>query len=242
MNTTEPPTATQDAAPAQTPHSLLPTLDPDLNETHENPRPAGQAMQPDETLGSDTLEVIASCRRRAAAWRVPPNWSKTDWGEEVRGILLVAAWTGQDEFDPQRGVPFAGFLHQRAMSRVLTRYRQEWSYGLRFRSPCSSALLDEGEDEAEPLETGGRESGEFSFPGSDGPSEECDLIADAVAALPEPSRRLIQRLFFEEKPEREVAAELGISQPAVSQRKHAILRRLRSAIDAARAAEASGRS
>ena len=180
----------------------------------------------------ETLPVIFRCLRRILSWRLPPNWSRFDWREEVREILGVSAWSAQSEFDPTRGIPFPAFLHQRLMARALTRYRQEWTYGLRFHSRCSESPTSDDEDRADP---GDVPDTVDPFSGVED-SPEREALAEAVAALPEPSRRLMMRLFWEERPEREVAAELGISQPAVSKRKQAIMRELHRSLDARTAA------
>ena len=53
--------------------------------------------------------------------------------------------------------------------------------------------------------------------------QSCGLIND----LPEPDRNLIECLFWEDRTEREIAGRLGITQQAVSKRKHRILDELR---------------
>ncbi len=198
---------------------------------------AGSAP-PADPFTAETLAVIHSCHRRAVSWRLPPNWCANDWSREVEEIVTVAAWMGQDEFDSERGVPYAGFLHQRAMNRVLTRYRQEWNYGLRFHSSCSENDTPH-EDDAPPP---GEIPDHCAPDTAEALPEEAETLVEAIAALPDAQRRLIGLLFFEEKSEREIASEFGISQPAVSQRKHAILRKLRSTLEAARLASAAGSS
>ncbi|MDD4509326.1 MAG: sigma-70 family RNA polymerase sigma factor [Oscillospiraceae bacterium] len=52
-------------------------------------------------------------------------------------------------------------------------------------------------------------------------------VHKALSLLSEKERDLILALFFENKTERDVAAELGISQPAVHKRKNKILAQLK---------------
>ncbi|MEG0751067.1 MAG: sigma-70 family RNA polymerase sigma factor [Oscillospiraceae bacterium] len=55
-----------------------------------------------------------------------------------------------------------------------------------------------------------------------------DAVHLAIARLTENEQQLIVSLFFEEKTERDYAAELGISQPAVHKQKNKILKKLKS--------------
>lgn len=170
------------------------------------------------------LPVLMRCFQRIRAWRLPPNWSAIDWLEEVKEVLIVATVEAETDFDSARGTSFGAFLYHRAMSRVLTRYRQEWNYGTRFQSECAgSRACEEDPDPLECHSPGGRRLAEEAScqPDLEAPLEE---LAEALAALSEPHRRLIELLFWEERAERQIAEEFGVSQPAISQRKHAILR------------------
>src|SRR5579871_2071177 len=83
-----------------------------------------------ETLPPNYAEVLGCCLKRLNSWRIPPNWSASDWLKEIKAIGTAAAWQAEGEFDPSRGVPVAAFLYQRILARVFTRYRQEWAYAL----------------------------------------------------------------------------------------------------------------
>src|SRR5439155_26918604 len=80
----------------------------------------------DETLGS----AMQSGLKRTRSWRMPPNWSGDDWLEELAAVATAAAWQALCDFDPDRGVPLAGFGYCRIISRCLARYRKEWRYAL----------------------------------------------------------------------------------------------------------------
>ena len=82
----------------------------------------------DETLNS----AMQSGFKRIRSWRVPPNWSRDDWLEELAAVATAAAWQALCDFDPDRGVPLAGFGYCRMISRCLARYRKEWRYALRI--------------------------------------------------------------------------------------------------------------
>ena len=54
-----------------------------------------------------------------------------------------------------------------------------------------------------------------------------DMLFAALAELTDDERGLIDALFFDEKSEREVAREVGISQPAIHKRRNRILEKLK---------------
>ena len=53
------------------------------------------------------------------------------------------------------------------------------------------------------------------------------MLMSALDKLTADERSLIDAIFFEEKSEREISHELGISQPAVFKRKNKILEKLK---------------
>lgn len=58
-----------------------------------------------------------------------------------------------------------------------------------------------------------------------------EKLYQALAELSEKEREMIVALFFEEKTERELAAVLGISQPAVHKQKNKILKKLKTFLE-----------
>ena len=210
--------------------------------THPTPR-AGSGGEVSSERSSDALActhwweavcapasrpVLIRCFQRVRTWRPPPNWSVIDWLEEVKEVLSVAAVEAETDFNSTRGIPFRAFLYRRVMARVLTRYRQEWNYGTRFLSECTGSCAYEGA-EPDALECRSshswRTAGEVSSAPEPGTSLEG--LAEAVAALSEPSRRLIAILFWEDRTECEAAREFGVSQPAICKRLHTVLDALR---------------
>lgn len=169
----------------------------------------------DETLGA----AVQSGFRRIRSWRVPPNWSRGDWFAELVAVGTAAAWQAVCEFDPERGVPLAGFGYCRMMTRCLARYRKEWRYALHLvaHDPCETKTTT------------------FKHPGLavssaakvDGMHPSNDDLRGAVGALPVEQRRLIEKLFWQERTEAEVADSMGINQSTISRRKRAILNGLR---------------
>jgi RNA polymerase sigma factor (sigma-70 family) len=151
--------------------------------------------------------------RQLYTWRVPPNWSRRDWHEEMKAEANAAAWEAELDFDPTRGVPLRAFVHQRVLARALTRYRRECAYARR----CG---LHPETDHCEDVTAGGSSSVDVS-----------ESLQRCLDRLPEQNRRLIQCLYWEGKTEREVARLLTRSQPTISQRKRRILEQLRRGMD-----------
>jgi RNA polymerase sigma factor (sigma-70 family) len=185
--------------------------------------PAAEAAVQDETachLITELLkptcsvwpEVWAGFMRRTHNWRIPPRWSSRDWWEEIEAEIVASACHAIRNFDPSRGPSLATFVYHTMLAGALARYRKEWTYALR----CGGS----------------------SLPGTD--CSRRDELTDGVAAieeeqrlmrsmtdLPEKDRRLIERLYWEGLTETDVALGMGISQQAVSKRKHKILKGLR---------------
>src|SRR5262249_32574150 len=76
--------------------------------------------------------AVQSGFKRIRSWRVPPNWSRHDWNEELAAVGTAAACQAVRDFDPARGVPLAGFGYCRVISQCLARYRKEWTYARHF--------------------------------------------------------------------------------------------------------------
>ncbi|WP_426184667.1 sigma-70 family RNA polymerase sigma factor [Microbacterium sp. TWP3-1-2b2] len=62
-------------------------------------------------------------------------------------------------------------------------------------------------------------------------SERRDVLEHAVAALPERMRLIVQAVYLEERPVKDIAEELGVSHSAVSQQRSQAVRLLRDALD-----------
>lgn len=61
--------------------------------------------------------------------------------------------------------------------------------------------------------------------------ERREVLTHAVAALPERMRAIVQAVYIEERPVKEVAEELGVSHSAVSQQRSEAIRLLRDALE-----------
>jgi RNA polymerase sigma factor (sigma-70 family) len=169
----------------------------------------------DETLGS----AVQSGLKRTRSWRVPPNWSPSDWFEELTAVGTAAAWQAVCEFDSELGVPLAAFGYCRIIGRCLARYRKEWRYALHLVAS----------------ESGEKETTAFQHPrliassaaNGNGAHYSNDELRGAIGALPPEQRRLIEQLFCEERTETEVANTMRINQSTINRRKQTILKGLR---------------
>ena len=160
-------------------------------------------------MGSTSLPILDSSLRRIFRWRVPPNWSISDWRNEMRAEAACAAWQAVCDYDPSLGVPFNAFARQRVLTSTLTRYRREWTYALRVpqgREPedSDSRILN------------------FAVP-----AVLDDWPRPALARLTKSDLWLVEQLFLRGRTEATIATETGITQQAVNKRKSMILLRLR---------------
>jgi len=153
----------------------------------------------------DESPSLHACLRRIRRWPVPPNWTSTEWSREVRAQSVAAFWQASCEFDPGRGVPFEAFVRQRVLTAALTRYRQEWTFAIHCRPG----------EECEP-ECTAREA-----------SERKHLVREILTHLSSAEIRLITRLYWAGETEITIAADVCLTQQAVSKRKMAVLRDLR---------------
>jgi DNA-directed RNA polymerase specialized sigma24 family protein len=159
------------------------------------------------------LPVSDGCLRRIFRWRLPPNWSVSDWRNEMRAEAACAAWEAVCDYDPSLNVPFSAFARQRVLTSTLTRYRQEWAYALH------SAPEHEPESSDSRLSDSAASA---AFDASQG---------HALAPLSKSDRWLVGQLFLRDRTETDIATQIGITQQAISKRKRAIVMKLRRYID-----------
>jgi DNA-directed RNA polymerase specialized sigma subunit len=153
--------------------------------------------------------AFSACLRRINAWRVPPNWSTSEWLREMRAVASCAAWEAECDYDAARGIPFSAFARQRVLSRALTRYRREWAYWLH-----STAESGEVRSDGIASHAGHRQT-------------LVSAIGVAIDRLPVSEAWLIRQLYWKERSETEIARDAGITQQAISKRKRVILSSLR---------------
>lgn len=145
------------------------------------------------------------------SWQVPPNWSSIDWHDEIRALAIMSVWQAMQDYDPHRGVPLNSFICCRIKAQVLTHYRREWRFALRIKSSDTENF----DRLAGAVPDGCPVQAEFEF------------LDRALCQLPKREYWLLNQLFWKERTETSIAAELHISQQAVSKRKQSVLRNLR---------------
>jgi DNA-directed RNA polymerase specialized sigma subunit len=158
---------------------------------------------------TEAMDVAA---RQAVArlwrWRVPSNWCRPQWREEIASevALTVLELARGTALEPQTD---ARRIQSRIQNKILSRYRQEWAFSKHF----------DREVVTEPRNCGHREL----------EHEYLALLAlqEAVVALSESDQRLIQQIYWGKCTETQIAAEAGVSVPAICKRKNRILRHLR---------------
>ena len=165
-------------------------------------------------MGEDPLpSVVGSCLKRIFSWRVPPNWTISDWRNEMRAEAACAAWQAVCDYDRSLSVPFIVFARQRVLTSTLTRYRQEWAYALRS------------------LQEYDPESSDRRLLNSTTSEVLDDCPVPALARLSKPDLWFVEQLFLRDRTEADLAVQIGITQPAISKRKRAIVMQLRRYID-----------
>jgi DNA-directed RNA polymerase specialized sigma subunit len=147
--------------------------------------------------------------RKIDKWRVPPNWTRRDWHEEMKSEAAAAALEAELDFDPSRGVPLEAFVQERVWARAWGLYRREWTYarrcGLRLKGGDCDDVTANGFSHVEVSES----------------------LHHFLDRLPEHQHELIVMLFWEEKAEVEIAGMRSLSQQAISKQKRRILALLR---------------
>jgi DNA-directed RNA polymerase specialized sigma24 family protein len=177
----------------------------------------------------DSLEsVIQSCRRRIRSWRIPPNWCRADWFEEVKALETIAAWQYGRVYDTSSGIKYETFVYQKVMAVVLTHYRREWRYALRFipTDECASRRFSSnGVSNSD----GFIERDDIMQCGSSVNNVRSSItgLRAALKNLSKVQRQLIRNLYVYGYSEAEIGKSLEISQRAVNKRKHVILKLLR---------------
>jgi RNA polymerase sigma factor (sigma-70 family) len=175
-------------------------------------------------LSPECYVVLHNCFRRISCWRVPPNWSRSDWLDEIEAHGIAASWQAVCDYDPRRAVPLEKFVYQRIIARALTRHRQEWRYAQRVVPERAANSVPA---RSNPLRIESINHHPTAI------SQAChayEELLDALANLPQSSQLLIEQLFWQEQSEEDISQALRICRRAVNKRKHVILRFLRGAL------------
>ncbi|MFN2426008.1 MAG: sigma-70 family RNA polymerase sigma factor [Candidatus Binatia bacterium] len=128
--------------------------------------------------------------------------------EELTQDVLLAVWRRADSFDPQRSSA-ATWVYALARNRRIDE--------LRLRGHAAPRAEDLAWDSSWSPSTEG------AFEGH----ERCNLLRDALRALPQEQLSVLQRTFFDGKSLAEVAADSGLPLGTVKSRARLALQRLR---------------
>lgn len=157
-------------------------------------------------------QIWAVCSARTHSWRVPPRWSLRDWWEEIDAESVAAACQAIRIFDPNRGCELASFVYGQILGGALSRYRQEWTYAVRYGLAVGEAADVPAPDEP------------FAI------TQDSERLKKTLTELTEADSSLIKQIYWEGRTETEFAGGLGISQQAVNKRKQKILDKLRKSL------------
>ncbi|MCX7642590.1 MAG: sigma-70 family RNA polymerase sigma factor [Armatimonadetes bacterium] len=171
------------------------------------------------------LDILKQSLEQARRWRCPPHWQLDDWREELLAVALAALWEGLNS-----GICSEQKLRQFVTAALMKRYRDEWNYGVRWiQAPSQQDSEDNSEGE------NGWDLWDWVGSETKHNEEEVNWLAivirKALSNLPEEERYLIERKFWDGATEREIARELGISQPALNKRLKQIYKRLRAMLE-----------
>lgn len=176
--------------------------------------------------------------------------------EQVREDLvqegLLAAWQAEAAFDPARGVPREAWVAQKVRWAIRQAQRDadplpaSVRRDLRLLSAATERVEASGRQVSEALvaaESGigvrrlrqarawpttvPLQDGATANPAGDGGGELWDEVAEALRALPDRDRAVLEQRYLQGVPVAQVALTRGISPGRVSQITHAALRRIR---------------
>ncbi len=152
------------------------------------------------------MDIVAGqSLSRAYQWRYPFNWTRPQWWEEIssEAALAVIELSRVTTLDMPTDITRCQNMIQ---NRLLKHYRRE----LAFNKYCGQQI------DNEPTALQDPQQGEVQL----------DLQM-AMNRLPARDRLLIQQLYWEKRTESQIAAEAGVSVPAICKRKKRILCHLR---------------
>ena len=149
--------------------------------------------------------MLQRCLQRVRKWRTPLNWSAGQWMEEAAAQAALACVESRSRYAD--GVVKSGSSESWISNCLLQRYRQEWSFARHCSRPvvCEPYEPEEVDGDMAPM---------------------VPRLQAVLTRLPQPDRQLIHMLYWEHQTETQVAAALGVSQQAISKRKHRIFSRL----------------
>jgi RNA polymerase sigma factor (sigma-70 family) len=163
--------------------------------------------------------ILLKCLARLKSWKPPPNWSASDWFDELQQLAYFAACEAVGNYRVCDTTSPEAFVYSRIMGNVLTCYRREWGYALRFVPEPLSDLVADNDEQSEHVNLLEAEAPD--------PALHHELIDEALANLPPPERYVIEELFWAGRTEQEIGQMLGMNRRRVNRWKQTGLQHLR---------------
>jgi len=187
---------------------------------HDSGLAAGSGVfAANSTVSQDSVaRLLRSCLLHLPRRSVPPSWSCRDWQQEVEQVVALAMMRALNDFHPAGAEDPERFVFRRVDSEVRNRQRREWAFGRR-----SQPMISDSHPGANELSENDANRVDLLVC----PDDLYDDLQQAILQLPEPQRRVIVLLFFEDLTETVAAQKLGLGQPAVNRLKRAGLDSLR---------------
>lgn len=168
------------------------------------------------------LDILKQSLKQVERWRCPPHWNPHDWREEMLATAWAALYEGLSD-----GIQDEVALRRFVTAALMRRYRDEWNYGTRWVQKLNQYQDEDGSEGETDWELWDRAEANLDEDTEQKINFFQILVRQALAQLSKEDRYLIERKFWDMATERELAKELGISQPAVHKRLKRILERLK---------------
>jgi RNA polymerase sigma factor (sigma-70 family) len=180
-----------------------------------------------EELSPKVQKAVQVALHQARQWRCPIHWDGKEWQKELDAIAQAAAFEACFYFDEQRGMTLETFVFWQVLTALRDFHRREWAY---FAFHCGHLTKVSDEGEAGEGDESAEVCEEVATEGLEQEWRRC-LIFWALERLSERERQVINRLYWDEWTEAEIAHELGISQQAVSKIKRKAIQKLRELLE-----------
>ena len=86
-------------------------------------------------IDREVLKIVGISLARVSTWRLPRNWSRTEWAEQMEGVAFAAGRKAAEEHAAHASVAFGAFVYEQVMAQLLDACRKEW----RFAKNCAQA-------------------------------------------------------------------------------------------------------
>ncbi len=158
-----------------------------------------------EQMMTGEMDVVRQALKRSCQWRIPFNWTRAQWREEISAEAELGMIEHSHEIELESHRTNA-HLQSIIQNKLLKRYRQEWAFSKHFCSQLTNNQTDSDRPEPENMYL---------------------RLQEAMSALSEMDRILIQQLYWEKRKETQIATETGVDVSTICKRKKRILLHLR---------------